>query len=55
MIGETLLKLGRKLEAKQWLEKARNIATVTEEDEECAMDVEKLLKKLQKRFNICQV
>ena len=47
MLGTTLLKLpGREAEARPWLEKARAIKTVTQEDEECAADVERLLKKL---------
>ena len=47
MLGTTLLKLpGRKAEARPWLERARAIQTVTQEDKECAADVERLLQKL---------
>ena len=45
-LAETLLKLGRKQEAQDWLEKARSINSVTEEDVECDSEIELLMRQL---------
>ena len=45
-LAETLLKLDRQQEAKDWLEKARSINSVTEEDVECDSEIELLMKQL---------
>ena len=46
MMAETLLKLGRKAEAGQWLEKASTIPDATEEDIQCSARIEVLRRQL---------
>ncbi|OQS01416.1 regulator of microtubule dynamics protein [Achlya hypogyna] len=46
LLGETYYKMSNPVEAKLWLEKARNVPVKTTEDKEVHVEIEKLLKKL---------